>query len=172
MRESAYASLLTRWFIIQGYAKCLRRLRNHENFQVLRLRALFIVPFSSQPFHFKKKRCSLVQWHGIFAPYLVFMRFTMNGSRIPRSQSSKKSRVYTWVIVTEPPGREHSSRPAVQRNRAATFCCVHQLKPSISCCPYHPLLTKQWHPDMAPSANQRRQHFSSFQHYIDSKEPL
>ena len=47
MRKSAYASLLTQWFIIHGYAKCLRRLRNHVNFQVLRLRALFLVPFSS-----------------------------------------------------------------------------------------------------------------------------
>ena len=47
MRKSAYAGLLTQWFIIHGYAKCLRRLRNHVNFQVLRLRALFIVPFSS-----------------------------------------------------------------------------------------------------------------------------
>ena len=42
LRKSAYAII-----IIHGYAKCLRRLRNHENFQVLRLRALFPVPFSS-----------------------------------------------------------------------------------------------------------------------------
>ena len=42
LRKSAYAII-----IIHGYAKCLRRLRNHENFQVLRLRALFAVPFSS-----------------------------------------------------------------------------------------------------------------------------
>ena len=31
---------------IHGYAKCLRRLRNHDHFQVLRLRTLIPVPFS------------------------------------------------------------------------------------------------------------------------------
>ena len=58
MIESAYASCLRDDLSSKDTRKCLRGLRNHENFQVLRLRALFPVPLSSYSFHFKKKRCS------------------------------------------------------------------------------------------------------------------
>ena len=53
-----YASCLRNDISSTDTRKCLRGLRNHENFQVLRLRALFPVPLSSYSFHFKKKRCS------------------------------------------------------------------------------------------------------------------
>ena len=59
MIKSAYATCLRNDISSTDTRKCLRGLRNHENFQVLRLHALFPVPLSSYSFHFKKKRCSL-----------------------------------------------------------------------------------------------------------------
>ena len=65
MIKSAYASCLRNDISSTDTRKCLRGLRNHENFQVLRLRALFPVPLSSYSFHFKKNVAQVRQKQGM-----------------------------------------------------------------------------------------------------------